>query len=127
MIDAHVLAPELTDRRKQRLMDVLLRRLGSVTVVMENVSDPHNASAVLRTAEGLGISAIHVVEQPNKWEKNKAIAKSAVNSGADALKIEAGPESMYCWPQAIRKNGTAVLINASSASGHAYGRSCDKR
>jgi hypothetical protein len=46
-----------------------------------------------------------------------------VKSGADALKIEARPESMYCWPHAIRKNGTAVLTAPSSASGSTYGLS----
>ena len=30
---------------------------------------------------------------------------------------------MYCWPQAMKKNGTAVLIAPSSPSGSAYGRS----
>jgi hypothetical protein len=46
-----------------------------------------------------------------------------VNRGAEALKIEARPESMYCCPQAIRKNGSAVLTSPRSASGRTYGRS----
>ena len=62
-----------------------------------------------------------------RWLRSIERAKSAVKSGAEALKIAASPESMYCWPQAIRKNGTAVLISASSASGQAYARSCAKR
>jgi tRNA (guanosine-2'-O-)-methyltransferase len=73
----HAITAELTPRRAQRVIDVVLRRLASVTVVMENLSDAHNASAVMRTAEGLGLAAIHVVEQPNKWEKNAAISKGA--------------------------------------------------
>ena len=65
-------------------------------------------------------------EPVTRWLRSIERAKSAVKSGAEALKIAASPESMYCWPQAIRKNGTAVLISASSASGRAYGRSCAK-
>ena len=61
-----------------------------------------------------------------RWVRSIGSAKSAVKSGAEALKIAARPESMYCWPQAIRKNGTDVLISASSASGQAYGRSSDR-
>ena len=76
-VDAHPLAAELTPRRLSRVVEVLERRLGSVTLVMENLSDPHNVSAVLRTAEGLGLSELHVVEQPNRWEKNKQISMGA--------------------------------------------------
>ena len=76
-VEAHALASELTPRRRGRVLDVVLKRLSSVTVVLENLSDVHNASAVLRTSEGLGLDAIHVVEQPNKWEKNNAIAKGS--------------------------------------------------
>jgi DNA gyrase subunit B len=68
---------ELSAHRRQRVIDVAAGRLHGITVVMENIVDNHNASAVLRSCEGLGVEALHVVEQPNKWEKNKAIARSA--------------------------------------------------
>jgi tRNA (guanosine-2'-O-)-methyltransferase len=74
---ARALLAELSAHRARRVVDVASSRLQGVTVVMENISDPHNASAVLRTCEGLGVETMHVVEQPNKWEKNKAIARSA--------------------------------------------------
>jgi tRNA (guanosine-2'-O-)-methyltransferase len=99
-VEAHALAGELTPRRTARVIDVLLRRLSSVTVVMENLADPHNASAVLRTAEGLGLDAIHVVEQPNRWEKNAAIAK-----GADR------------WIEVVRHQGLARCLGDLSARG----------
>lgn len=68
---------ELSPHRCQRVIDVAAGRLKGITVVMENLVDNHNASAVLRTCEGLGVDTLHVVEQPNRWEKNKAIARSA--------------------------------------------------
>lgn len=71
------LLDELTAHRAQRMIDVAAARLRGVTVVMENLVDNHNASAVLRTCEGLGVDVMHVVEQPHRWEKNKAIARSA--------------------------------------------------
>ena len=74
---ARALMNHLSTHRAQRMIDVAAGRLNSVTVVMENLVDNHNASAVLRTCEGMGVSAMHVVEQPNRWEKNKAIARSA--------------------------------------------------
>ena len=74
---ARALLAELSAHRARRVVEVASSRLSGVTLVLENISDPHNASAVLRTCEGLGVETMHVVEQPNKWEKNKAIARSA--------------------------------------------------
>lgn len=74
---ARALLAELSAHRARRVVEVASSRLSGVTLVLENISDPHNASAVLRTCEGLGVETMHVVEQPNRWEKNKAIARSA--------------------------------------------------
>jgi tRNA (guanosine-2'-O-)-methyltransferase len=56
------LAPLLSDDRIQRIDDVLATRLASVTAVVEDVYDPHNAAAAIRTVEALGLAALHVVE-----------------------------------------------------------------
>ena len=47
-----------------------------------------------------------------RWLWSYASAKTAVKSGVEALKIEASPESMYCWPHAIRKNGSGRVQEA---------------
>ena len=77
LLQRHYLREDISARRQERIINVVLHRLRGLTVVMENLADRHNVSAVMRTAEGLGVDAIHVVEQPNKWEKNKAISMSA--------------------------------------------------
>lgn len=76
-LEEHPLADQLTDRRKDRIVEVVERRLTSVTVVMENLYDPHNVSAVVRTAEGFGLDAVHVVEQPNRYVRSPAIVRGA--------------------------------------------------
>ena len=76
-LEEHPLAEQLTERRKDRIVQVVERRLASVTVVMENLYDPHNVSAVVRTAEGFGLDAVHVVEQPNRYTRNPAILRGA--------------------------------------------------
>lgn len=51
----------ITERRRRRMVEVLQRRQPDLTVVLENVHDPHNVSAVLRTCDAVGISAVHLV------------------------------------------------------------------
>jgi tRNA (guanosine-2'-O-)-methyltransferase len=50
-----------TPERIERMRSVLARRQSDLHVVIENVRDPHNASAILRTADGLGFDRIDLL------------------------------------------------------------------
>ena len=56
-----LLDPYLTDERRERLSAVVARRAFGVVPVLEGLVDPGNVNAVLRSAEGLGFGAAHVV------------------------------------------------------------------
>ncbi|MBP9086500.1 MAG: hypothetical protein KBG15_10310, partial [Kofleriaceae bacterium] len=55
----HKLAPFLTPARLARIDQVIATRLDSVTLVVEDTYDPHNAVAAVRTSEAFGVSALH--------------------------------------------------------------------
>lgn len=61
----------MTEKREKRLTDVLDRRQPNLTVVLENVFDPHNISAVMRTCDAVGIQEIYVlntiIPKHKKW------------------------------------------------------------
>lgn len=71
------LAQFVTPRRLGRMELVLDRRTRYVTAVLEDVYQPHNASAVLRSCEILGIQDVHVVERENEFRPNRDIALGA--------------------------------------------------
>ena len=56
------LEPFARANRFQRLSDVLSKRRGGLHVVLENIHDPHNVAAILRTAEGMGVQHVHTIE-----------------------------------------------------------------
>ena len=63
--------------RIKRMYDVLATRTDHITVLTEGVDDPHNQSAVLRSADAFGVQTLHVVEGRAPFKPNSIIAKSA--------------------------------------------------
>jgi len=51
----------MTERRYRRIQEVLARRQPDLTILAEDVYKPHNLSAMLRTADAVGIGTIHAV------------------------------------------------------------------
>ena len=64
------LTPFITDERKQRFEEVLAYRTRHVTVVLEDIFQPHNASAVLRSCDLRGIQDVHIVENNFQYDVN---------------------------------------------------------
>ncbi len=67
----------VTGERLSRFDEVLSRRTRYITVVLEDIYQQHNASAVLRTCDCFGIQDVHVVEQRNVFNVNDEIALGA--------------------------------------------------
>jgi len=51
----------MTPERRAKLLSVLGKRQDDLTVVLENVFDPHNISAVMRTCDAVGVQEIYVL------------------------------------------------------------------
>ncbi len=68
------MAEFLTPERALLFDQVIKNRTKYLTVVLEDIFQPHNASAVLRTCDCFGIQDIHVIENRNKYEVNADVA-----------------------------------------------------
>jgi len=51
----------MTPERATKINKVLEKRQNDLTVIIENVTDPHNIAAVMRTCDAVGISEIFVL------------------------------------------------------------------
>jgi len=91
----------MTPERNDRLTAVLNKRQPDLTVVLENVFDPHNISAVMRTCDAVGIQDIfilnHKIPPHRKWG-----AKSS-SSAAKWLTIHQFTDAAECFA-ALRKH-----------------------
>lgn len=60
----------ITDERKQRFEEVLDYRTRHITVVLEDIFQPHNASAVLRSCDLTGVQDVHIIENHFTYDIN---------------------------------------------------------
>lgn len=70
-----------TPKRIDKLRSVLEKRRNDVTVVLENINDPHNMSACLRSCDATGISKVHTV-----YHSGQPIPRLGHKSSASARK-----------------------------------------
>jgi tRNA (guanosine-2'-O-)-methyltransferase len=60
--EIEILREFVSPARQARIEQVLSARLAGLTVVLENLHDPHNGAAALRSVEGFGLCELSVVE-----------------------------------------------------------------
>jgi tRNA (guanosine-2'-O-)-methyltransferase len=68
------LANCISENRKNRIESLVQQRTRYLTIVLEDIFQPHNASAVLRSAEGFGVQDIHIIENKNTYAVNPDVA-----------------------------------------------------
>lgn len=99
---------------KRALFDRLApQRTRHVTVVLEDLHQAHNASAVLRTCDLLGIQDVHAIESRNRFTANKEIAL-----GSDkwtTVHRYGGPEGALQCITALRERGHRIVATTPHA------------
>lgn len=97
-----------TPERLARIDAVLRRRIVSVTTVFEDVFDPHNIAAGMRTSEGYGLHDVHVIRNLHRDDGQLGLrSASTVAKSADQ------------WLEVHRHAATATAVAALKQQGFA--------
>ncbi len=64
----------LTEDRMEIMKKTLDNRTRHITIAIEDIYHPHNASAVVRTCDCFGIQDVHIIENRNKYRMNPKVA-----------------------------------------------------
>lgn len=67
----------VSDNKRTKFEAIVRQRTRYVTVVLEDLYQPHNASAVLRSCDCFGIQDVHIIENANTYEVNPDVALGA--------------------------------------------------
>ena len=91
----------MTPERYNRMLSVIKNRQTNLTVVMENVNDPHNISAVMRTCDAVGIQDLYILN--TKIAKHDYFGVKSSSSAAKWLTVHQFTDAKECF-EALRKN-----------------------
>src|SRR6516164_4503092 len=96
------LGPLLLEERRARIDAAVAARLGGLRLGIENLHDPHNGAAVLRSAEAFGIQRVDVIETVEPFRFS-----STVTQGCEK------------WLDVVRHKGTARALALLRSDGFA--------
>ncbi len=68
-----------TERRREKFRRVLASRQPSLTAVMENIHDPHNVSAVLRSCDAVGVLRVELLYTVERFPRLGRKSSSSAN------------------------------------------------
>jgi len=94
----------MTAQRYQKIRDVLSKRQSDLTLLLEEVHKPHNVSAVIRSAEAVGVNTVHAV-----WEENNVLPK-AISMGSQVWVNTQQHKSMTAAISHLKQQNMQVLV-----------------
>jgi tRNA (guanosine-2'-O-)-methyltransferase len=102
----------MTPERTERLTSVLNKRQDDITIVLENVFDPHNISAVMRTCDAVGVQEIYILN--TKIPRHKKWGAKSSSSAAKWLTIHQYENAGECF-SSLRKRYSSILTTHLSS------------
>ncbi|HXB35858.1 MAG TPA: RNA methyltransferase [Puia sp.] len=90
----------MTPERELRIRTVLDKRQENLVVVLENVFDPHNISAVMRTCDAVGVQDIYVLN--TRIPRHKKWGAKSSSSAASWLTVRQYDDAKECF-DAVRR------------------------
>ncbi len=95
------LAPYVTEARLRRIEQIAATRTLAVAPVLENLADPHNASAIFRSADAFGIHRVHVIADLRTLRAAHKVAKGSER-----------------WLELVRHETSESCVASLRATGH---------
>ena len=108
----------MTPERREKLQSVLSKRQDDITIVLENVFDPHNISAVMRTCDAVGVQELYVLN--TKIPPHKKWGAKSSSSAAKWLTIYQFANSEECFAELRKKYSKILTTHLSSDAVNLY-------
>lgn len=98
----------LTDKRKNLFKNILEDRTRHFTVVLEDIFQPHNASAVVRTCDIFGVQDVHAIENKYTNKVSRHVAKGSQKWITSKRYKSDGDNTQICLDN-LREKGYQII------------------
>ena len=106
----------LTNERSSKIEDVVRWRQQNFTVVLENIHDPHNLGAIIRSCDAAGIGEVHVIYHLEGINSDiKYIGKRASRGAAKWVDVSFYDNIEDCILM-LKSRGFSILATALHAN-----------
>src|SRR5688500_20233346 len=108
----------MTPQRREKLISVLNKRQDDITIVLENVFDPRNISAVMRTCDAVGVQEVYVLN--TKIPRHKKLGPRSSSSAAKWLSVHQFTHAEACFTALRQKYDRILTTHLSSDAINLY-------
>jgi tRNA (guanosine-2'-O-)-methyltransferase len=105
----------ITDNKKEMFDRISKDRTKHITIVLENIFQEHNASAVLRSCDCFGIQEMHVIEKGNPYKVQRDIALGA-GRWVDVFNYDKGENVTSDCLNKLKSKGYTIVATSPHAS-----------
>lgn len=98
----------ISEERKALFLKVVEERTRHITLVLEDLYQPHNASAVLRSCDCYGVQDIHIIENRNNFKVTRDIAMGS-SKWVDIYKYNEEINNTKICIEQLKKRGYKIV------------------
>ena len=103
------LSTVINEQRQILLQQILEQRTRYLTVVLEDIYQSQNASAVIRTAECLGLQEMHIIENKYEYQINPKVVQGASKWMEINRYKDAGKDNTVACLQKLKSRGYKIV------------------
>ncbi len=98
----------VSENKQRRFAEVIRYRTRHVTVVLEDIYQSHNASAVMRTCDCFGIQDVHIIENKYTYSVNPDIALGSTQ-WLSMIRYNGQEDNTRACLAALKEKGYAIV------------------
>lgn len=103
----------MEQKRLNRITQVVKNRQDGIIVVLEDIHDPHNSAAILRTCDAMGIQNVWYIFEKEKRYNPKKVGKATSSSANKWLDFQIFDSTDACI-DTLKKEGYVIAVTALS-------------
>lgn len=103
----------MNEQRQARIRRVVENRQSGIVVILEDIHDPHNSAAILRTCDAMGIQDIWYIFEKEKRYNPRRIGKATSSSANKWLDFQVFDSTQACI-DILRSQKYVIAVTALS-------------